>query len=203
MSKLSLLLITDGYDEHTRGRVERAGALLGGLPVAVQLRWKAATSERLYVAATELVAVLDGALPLVVNDRLDVAQAAGAAGVHLPSGGLTTQEARTLWPGALLGRSCHTVAEVERAEGADYVLLSPIRPTASKPGATPLGVDVLVTARTAPTQVLGLGGLTADDLARCRELGAGVACIQGGLGAASEAEVEHNLASWRRALTNV
>jgi thiamine-phosphate diphosphorylase len=104
---------------------------------------------------------------ILVNDRLDVALAAGAHGVHLRSDSVPASRARSLAPiGFLIGRSVHSVAEAVVAcdgGGADYLLFGAIFATASKPGYTPAGVEALARVAAAVTvPVLGVGGITAE-----------------------------------------
>src|SRR5262245_35641251 len=104
-----LLLITDGFDASTVGRVREAlGALSPGTGL-VRVRGKRLDGAALHAAATELRQVA----PLfVINDRADVALAAGADGVHLPGRGLPVAVARALvGDGRLVGASTHLLAE--------------------------------------------------------------------------------------------
>jgi thiamine-phosphate pyrophosphorylase len=115
----------------------------------------------------------------IVNTRADVALAAGAAGVHLPSG----SPAARVWrrPGFLIGASCHSIEEVQAAEneGADYVLFGPVFPPLSKSGLDPKGLYTLARAAGAVRiPVLALGGVTRENTAACVSAGAaGVAAI--------------------------
>ena len=120
---------------------------------------------------------------VIVNDRLDVALAAGADGAHLGVAGIPVAEARRfLGPKLTLGASTHNLAELRAAQegGADYATFGPVFATASKAAyGPPLGVEALCEAvRSSSMPVLALGGITAD---RARELGgsgiAGVAAI--------------------------
>ena len=129
-------------------------------------------------ALTELVRGLTGRGPkIIVNTRVDVALAAGAQGVHLPARSVAPWRWRAL-TGAdfLIGVSCHTLFEVARAEeeGADYVFLSPIFETASKPGYGPaLGVEVLREAcGLVRIPVLALGGVDERRAEICVAAGA-------------------------------
>ena len=121
---------------------------------------------------------------VMVNDRLDVALAARAHGVHLGTRSMPVDVARRLAPPEfLVGVSCHSLEEARAAEaaGADYLLLGPIFPTPSKlQYGPPLG---LATLREVTLQisipVIALGGITADRVAACREHGAaGIAAIR-------------------------
>lgn len=114
---------------------------------------------------------------LLINDRFDIALAAGAHGVHLPANRLAPHVWRQRFGAALtIGVSCHSLADVQQAadEGADYVYLSPIFPSPSKPGyGPPLGLDVLAeAARRSPIPVLALGGVNAGNIAACLAAGA-------------------------------
>jgi thiamine-phosphate pyrophosphorylase len=119
---------------------------------------------------------------VTVHEDIEAAKASGASGVHLPSGG-NPQAARTRLPGALIGASAHSGSEAAslRRAGADYVTVSPIFLTASKPGYGPaLGLDALaaiVAEATGP--VIALGGITPDNAALCRGAGAGGIAVMG------------------------
>ncbi len=120
-----------------------------------------------------------------VNDDVAAAAEAGAAGVHLPANGAVQEARRILGSTALIGQSAHSVEAVIRAAeaGADYVTLSPIFVTESKPGyGPPLGLSALGLARRAPRSVpvLALGGLDESNLAACLAAGAAGAAMMGG-----------------------
>ena len=106
---------------------------------------------------------------LFVNDRLDVALAAGATGVQLTGDSLPVDAARKLRPEWWIGRSVHSVAQARsaRAEGADYLLAGPVFETATHPGATPLGVAGLREIVQLGHPVIAIGGI---DPARARDL---------------------------------
>lgn len=118
---------------------------------------------------------------ILVNDRLDVALATGAAGVHLKSNGISPKLVRQLVPkGFLITVACHDLDEVLSAEGADYVLLSPVFSPLSKVDCRrPLGLDELNRiAKISPIPALALGGINEANSASCIEAGAdGVAGI--------------------------
>ena len=154
---------------------------LGPRPrVAIQLRDREASGAALFAAARRLV---EGGHRVYVNDRLDVALAAGCEGVHLGGGSLTVAEARTLGDGALrVGCSTHSVAEVAaaREQGADFCALSPIFATPGK--GPPVGLETLREASGLGLPVYALGGVDGGNAAACLAAGAhGVAAIRAGL----------------------
>jgi thiamine-phosphate pyrophosphorylase len=119
---------------------------------------------------------------VTAHDDIDAAAMADAGGVHLPSGG-SPEAARARLPGALIGASAHSAEEASAllGAGADYVTVSPIFPTASKPGYGPaLGLDGLasIVARAAGP-VIALGGVTAANAASCRAAGAHGVAVMG------------------------
>lgn len=119
---------------------------------------------------------------VVVNDRIDVALAACAHGVHLRADSVTAARARTMVPpGFLIGRSVHSVSEALDAEatGADYLIMGAIYPTPGKPDVTAAGPAALTAVCGAVTvPVLAIGGITIERLDEVARAGAaGVAAI--------------------------
>jgi len=152
-------------------------AALSVLPIgtaAVQLREKdLSPAELLELARTLLPLCRSAKAPFLVNTRLEVVKAARADGVHLPADGPAIAEARRqLGPGALIGRSCHSPAEVA---------------SAARDGAE--GMTALHEAtKAASLPVFAIGGVTPPRAKRAVNAGAhGVACIRGILGAPNPA----------------
>ena len=120
---------------------------------------------------------------ILVNTRVDVALAAGAAGAHLPAGSPAAKVWRPLTPaGFLLGVSCHNVHDVRAAEqdGADYAVFGPVFVPRSKAAdLPPRGLEQLgAAARAVRIPVLALGGITAENAQDCVNAGAaGIAAI--------------------------
>ncbi len=134
---------------------------------------------------------------VLVNDRVDVALAHGAAGVHLKGGSFPAARVRARTPpGWLVGRSIHGLDEgvrVTAAPGLDYLLLGSVYETASKPGRRPLGAGALRRAAEAlPLPVLAIGGITLERVPEVAASGAaGLAAIGlfAALGGAPPAEL--------------
>jgi thiamine-phosphate pyrophosphorylase len=175
-------------DRRLRGDlVAHTRAALAGLSpgrAAVQLREKDLGGRDLLALARALLPVCRAAGQLlVVNDRLDVALAAGADGVHLPAAGVPAPDARRLLGrAALVGVSCHSAAEVARARdgGASYATVSPVHDTPSKRRyGAPVGLGVLADASRLGLPVIALGGVTPARVAEVLAAGAhGVAAIR-------------------------
>ena len=119
---------------------------------------------------------------VTVHEDIDAAAAIGASGVHLPSGG-DIAAARARLPHALIGASAHSAEEASLllSAGADYVTISPVFVTVSKPGYGPaLGLDGLVRAAAqAPGPVIALGGITAANARLCLSAGARGVAVMG------------------------
>jgi thiamine-phosphate diphosphorylase len=189
------------------GFVARAAAVMraAGARGAVHLRAHEPSAARLYAVALALVDVqaASGAW-VVVNDRVDVARAAGARGAQLTGRSLALADARRVAAGALrLGASVHSADEARRAagDGADWVVAGHVFQTRSHPGVPGRGLDFvreLVAAAEVP--VVAIGGVTPADVPALRAAGVhGVAAIRGVWAAADvERAVTAYLSSYER-----
>jgi thiamine-phosphate pyrophosphorylase len=180
-----LCLITE------RRRWVDEAALLGSVAAAahagvhlIQIREHDLEGRALVSLVRRCLAVSRGTRARVlVNERLDVALAAGAHGVHLREASMPAPCVRTVAPpGFLVGRSVHSVEGVRQVSaqgGADYLTFGPVRPTRSKPGVAGVGLDALgeVVASTS-LPVLALGGIDASSAGAIGRTGAaGMAAI--------------------------
>jgi len=171
----------------------------GGGATMIQVRWKDGTPRELLQLARALVEALP--VPVLVNDRMDVALAAGAAGAHLGHDDPPLDVLRPeVPPGFLLGISVGSVTEAERVRAwpADYWSVGPCFATGNKPDAGralgPQGFETL--ARLAPEgmPVIGIGGITAGTAAEIVRAGAvGVAVIGAVLGATDPQDAARDL----------
>jgi thiamine-phosphate pyrophosphorylase len=186
-----LLLITDRRQARRPVDTIVADALAAGARW-ISLREKDVASAQRATWLTQLVRLgaAYGAV-VTVHEDVDAALAAGAAGVHLPSGGDAAAARRRLGSAALIGVSAHSLAAAAAAQqgGADYVTFSPIYETASKPGYGPaLGPPALAAlTRRVGIPVIALGGVTAANAGDCRAAGAAGIAVMGTLMRADDA----------------
>jgi len=174
---LKLVAITDDVRDGRDGLVARARAAARGGATMIQVRLKDADARTQVEVARALVHALP--VPVLVNDRVDVALAAGAAGVHVGADDLPVAAVRRITPPAfIVGASVGCDAEVDGARGADYVGIGPV--FSSRPG----DASVLGTARLASLvercglPVVAIGGITADTAPAAISAGAcGVAVL--------------------------
>ena len=151
----------------------------------LQIREKNLSDRVLYSLAQAAVELTRGtATRVFVNDRADIASAAGANGVHLTSKSLPANIIRkTFGPDLLIGASTHSLAELTQAKnrGADFAVFGPVFETKSKAGyGDPVGLEMLREAATAvaPFPVLALGGIDLENASDCINAGAsGIAAI--------------------------
>jgi thiamine-phosphate pyrophosphorylase len=179
--------------EHRRALLAKiAEAARAGVDY-LQLREKDLSGRDLENLAREVVATVrqnSTSTRILVNGRADVALAAGADGVHLRSDDISVEDVRSIWSTSskrsssaksgnpLIGVSCHTVADVVRADAAraDFAVFAPVF---EKSGCTPAGLDGLRAACRAGIPVLALGGVTLTNVADCLSAGAaGIAAIR-------------------------
>ena len=182
---LTLIAITDDLHDGIDGLVERASEVARGGATMVELRLKYADPRLLVDVGRALVAALR--IPVIVNDRADIALAAGAAGVHLGSDDVPVRAVRSIAPPAfIIGASVRNEDEIENASAADYVAIGSVYGTRSKRDAgIPIGLgDFARLATLAGRPAVGVGGITANTAAAVIDAGAvGVAALSALFGA--------------------
>lgn len=180
--RFQIHLVTDR--KRARGNLLRVvgEALLGGVD-CVQVREKGGPARELYDTALKLLPrTREAGASLLINDRVDVALASGADGVHLAAKSLPPGETRELLgEESLLGCSVHGLAEAREATdaGADYVTFGHVHPTSSKPGLPPRGVRELADiVESVEVPVLAVGGIDESNVREVLATGAsGIAVI--------------------------
>jgi thiamine-phosphate pyrophosphorylase len=174
---------------HDPGRL--AGIIRGAIAAGVdwvQVREKDLPTRELLALVRQAMEAAQGrATKILVNDRLDVALAAGAAGVHLGGEsmpvGAVVEWLRARGERLLVGRSCHSPGDALQAEndGADYVFFGPVFATPAKlQYGPPQGVERLAeVCRAVRIPVIAIGGITLENAAECWRAGAaGIAAIR-------------------------
>lgn len=183
-----LYLIADSAGARWPLRQAVEAAVRSGVRL-VQLREKQRPDDDYLILARDLrVITATYGARLLINSRVRVAADVHADGVHLPRDASIGDARRALGPQALIGVSAHTAEELRRAEseGADFVTLSPVFPTSSKPWAVDvLGVERFAAlAATAVLPVFALGGIQRENARDCLSAGAfGIAVVSSILGA--------------------
>jgi len=179
----SLYVVLDRAAAGGRELVDILDAALAGGSRLIQLREKEWPSGRVLPVAERLRARCAAAgATFIVNDRVDLAVAVGADGVHVGQEDLPARAARPLLrPGMILGVSTHSVAQARaaQADGADYVAVGSMFPTRSKAEFELVGPDLLRKLRgEIRVPLIGIGGITHANVAQVIEAGAdGVAVI--------------------------
>ena len=197
-SSVRLIAITDSLRDGPRGLALRAAAAAFGGATMIQLRLKEESARSLVeIARTIQVMVPD--VPLVVNDRADVALAAGAAGVHVGVDDLAPALLRRVVPpGFIIGASVGDDDEVARSEGADYVGIGPVYGTGSKAdaGAAIGPARFAELAARCALPAVAIGGITSDRVAEVMTAGAsGVAVISALFGASDPTQAARAIRS--------
>lgn len=191
----SRLYVVTG-DAFLKGRTLESvirAAIKGGAD-CIQLREKDYTGRQLLEAGLLLRRITaEAGVRLIVNDRIDVARAVDADGVHLGQSDLPLQAAREmLAPGKIVGISTHNVQEAVEAErmGADYIGLGPMKPTTTKldtePVVGPSGVQEV--RRHVRLPIVAIGGIKAEDVAEIIRSGANSVAVVSAVIAADDVE---------------
>ena len=179
-SMLRLIAITDSLRDGIDGLCTRAMASVLGGATMLQLRLKEESARTMVEVARALRAIAPR-IPLLVNDRADVAMAAGAQGVHVGVDDVAPAALRRIVPpGFIIGASVGDDTDVARTVGADYVGIGPVFPTGSKSDAgTAIGIERFAAlARRCGLPAVAIGGVSADNAAALMASGAsGLAVI--------------------------
>lgn len=176
-----LCLVTDRRLCRGRGLEQVVEAAVEGGCGMVQLREKDLPTSKLLELASRLRSTTSGRALFIVNDRVDVAAAAGADGVQLPEDGLTVAATRMVGGrDMVVGRSVHSVAGGVRAatDGADFLVAGSVFATASHPGAVPGGLGLISSlAGAVDAPVIGIGGIDGGNVESVMRSGASGAAV--------------------------
>lgn len=188
---LKLLAITDNLRDGRDGGglVARAAAAVRGGATMIQLRLKDENPRSMVEVASSLLAILPPRVPLLINDRVDVALAAGAAGAHLGADDLPVAAARRIAPpGFVIGASVGCDAEVVNSRGADYVGIGPVFATGSKADAgSAIGVAELARlAALCALPAVAIGGIDSSNARELLAAGVGGVAVLSAIFAASD-----------------
>ena len=170
---LRLVAITDDAEDQRLTLVERVAAAVRGGATSVQVRLKYATPREVVEIARAIVAKVP--VPVIVNDRADIALAAGAAGVHVGEADLPVSAIRRFAPtNFIIGASLGGNAELANAKEADYVGIGPLFATDSKGDAgKAIGIDGFrKLAELSGRPAVAVGGLSADSAPQVMAAGA-------------------------------
>lgn len=174
-----LIAITDGLHGDAADLVSRAAQAAQGGATMIQLRLKDISPRELSEVARAMMAEID--VPLIINDRADVAIAVGAAGCHLGADDIPVSAVKKLAPaGFIIGCSVGSVAELAGADGADYAGIGPVFATSTKADAgSAIGISGFrELAGRLSIPAVGIGGITADNAMSVIDAGgAGVAAV--------------------------
>jgi thiamine-phosphate pyrophosphorylase len=156
---------------------DRLHAALDGGVDLVQLRLKDADDATILAEAARFKAVCDNhGVPLILNDRPDLAAQAGVAGVHIGQDDHSVQAARALvGPDAIIGLSTHSPAQVDAAQALDitYFAVGPIHTTPTKPGRPAVGTELVsYAAAHARLPFFAIGGIDVDNVSAVTAAGA-------------------------------
>ena len=179
------ILDVDSLEARGLDLVESAAAMLAGGASLLQLRAKGRSARPVLAWLEALVPLARGAhVPLIVNDRADLAAVSGATGVHVGQEDLPVAEVRRLFPELLVGISTHSLPQLEAAlaDRPDYVALGPIFATQSKANPDPVvGLDQLARAvalaQGAGVPLVAIGGIDSRSAHDIRAAGAVPAVI--------------------------
>ena len=168
MFSLKLYVILDKSLIGEKSETELASKLIDGGATAIQLRDKLSDTRRLIEVGTKLRKITrKNKVGFIINDRVDIALAVDADGVHLGQEDLPLKLARRLIGKKIIGISTHSLAQAKQAEkeGADYISAGPIFRTPSKPGCPPIGAAIISRIKkNVRLPLVAIGGIKLDNI---------------------------------------
>ena len=141
----------------------------------IQLRDKNGLAKDVLKFSRQVLRLTEGNVPLIINDRVDVAILSGADGVHLGQGDIPLKEAREMMGSkAVIGVSCQTLQHAQKAqrEGADYIGFGSVFKTLTKPKRSPMDLNLLKEViKKIHIPVFAIGGINLDNVRQLKEMG--------------------------------
>jgi thiamine-phosphate pyrophosphorylase len=194
---LRLVAITDDAEDRRATLVYRVAAAVQGGATSVQVRLKAASPREVVEITRKIIVTVK--VPVIVNDRADIALAAGAAGVHVGEADLPVEAIRRFAPaGFIIGASLGSDAEIPNAKNADYVGIGPVFGSDSKGDAgAAIGVSGFERLKgLVDHPAVAVGGITSDRAMQIMMHGAtGVAVINAIFSAEDPEQATREIAS--------
>lgn len=179
-SILRLMAITDGLDGGIDSLVDRAAAACRGGATCIQVRLKDTNARTITQVTRAIIGRVN--IPVIVNDRFDIALVSQAAGVHLGADDVSVTEVRRLVPPHfIIGTSVGKDSEVQNSQQADFVGIGPVFPTGSKSDAgNAIGTDELIRlSRATQKPTIAIGGINTTNAKSVATLDvAGIAVIR-------------------------
>ncbi|MBN1587776.1 MAG: thiamine phosphate synthase [Candidatus Omnitrophica bacterium] len=177
MNAWNLYVIVDAASAGKRNPAELAHAALDGGADVIQFRSKLVSEKEFFQQAEKILQVCRKFdRPFVVNDRIAVALALGAEGIHLGQDDLPLEQARRLIGSkAFIGVSTHSLTQAQKAEeqGADYIGVGPVFSTPTKPSYEPVGLDLVRQVhQSVMIPKVAIGGIDLSNASRVVEEGA-------------------------------
>ncbi len=168
MFSLRLYIILDKSLIGRKSEVDIASRVIEGGATIIQLRDKLSNDQQLIKVGTKLRKITrKNKVSLIINDRVDIALAVDADGVHLGQEDLPLKFARRLIGKMIIGVSTHSLAQAKRAEkeGADYIAIGPIFRTSSKPERMPVGTAIISRIKKeVKVPLVAIGGIKPDNI---------------------------------------
>lgn len=182
LKKWKLYVITDVKALADRSLVQVVREAVEGGVSVVQLRDKTASDRQLTAIARALLKITrPKGVPLIINDRINVAKLSGADGVHLGQEDASLDEARQLLgKKAIIGRSTHSQAQAIEAqeEGFDYIGVGPVFKTPTKPLVAPVGLNLVrFVSRDLRVPFVAIGGINEKNITRVKAAGANTVAV--------------------------
>lgn len=193
-----LHVLTDRELAKPRSTVEVIELAIRGGATAIQLRDKTVDDRTMIALGKEILGLTAGRIPLIVNDRVDVALTIRAQGVHVGQKDMSANKVRKLiGPDMILGVSVSTVSQAKKAEkdGADYLGVGPVYTTSTKQDAdSPIGLKGLLAIKNAVSiPVIAIGGINANNAIEVAKIADGIAVISAVMNAGNPLEATQHL----------